>query len=123
METHFVSVRTTFPSRDSIGPNLILLRRSLFGDHSRVSAPSHGYFLQFVPSVLGNSMTNVMYLISDIYNGNKAVSNLIDKPLIEFYSHRFNLAVQESLQDYTEKFDSVYELMVTLQNLFPVAKL
>ena len=59
-----------------------------------MSSESHEELLQFVLNVFGKDLRNVICLVGDNCNTNKAFARLCDRPLVGCAAHRFNLAVQ-----------------------------
>lgn len=115
--THFIYVLAQFPLRNLDAFNRILLGVSSSEKKSRIDALSHRKCLEFVLSVFWKSLRNVMFFIENNCNRNKAAGNLFSEPLTGRHSYRFNVALQNILQKYTEIVNSVYELLAELWNL------
>lgn len=88
-----------------------------------LDSASHIYVLELVFFIFKKSFENVVRTIGDSYATNKALADLLQTPQVECFSHRFNLAVGDTLENYDDVIESVYQFSIKLQNLIPVAKL
>lgn len=100
-----------------------LLRFSQYQEESPMNVPSHVEFFKFDVSVFDKNMENVMCPVNDNCDNSKAAENMLGKPSIGCRSHRFNVAVLDILQNYSDIIDTVHGLILKLQNLDRAAKL
>lgn len=121
--THFLAVFATFPGTSEYGWSRVLLGFSPMGDEESLGATDHLEYCDFVLNVFGKSRRNVVALIGDNCSVNKAFARRFGISFIGCASHRFNLALVEFLEDYSEIVGSVTSLMKTLRNLIPSARL
>ncbi len=74
-------------------------------EESDMSSQSHMELIEYVLSIFGKNLSNVICFIGDNCNMNKSFANLCGLPLVGCYAHRFNLAVNEYL--------SVHEILLS----------
>ena len=98
--TNFVGVFASYPAANSQGYNSTLLSFSPLFFETNFTAKDHYQFLEWLLNVYGKTMSDVIAIIGDNAEVNKALSNLCEKPLIRFASHRFSLAVSLFLSDH-----------------------
>jgi len=67
--------------------------------------------------VYGKRISDISFFVGDNCNVNHCIANIAQKPLIECYSHKFNLAIEEYLMKYENILDKVHILMVKLRNI------
>ena len=121
--THYMGMFATYASKEPNGYSKILLTFSPMGEEESLGAQEHFEFATFVLELYGKTWTNVASLIGDNCPSNKAFANKARKPLVGCASHRFNLAVKDMLEDYTNLTTKVYHLMKKLRNIIHSAKL
>ena len=115
--THFVGVFAIYPAANTQGYDSALLAFSPLFSETRFTANDHYQFLEWVLSVYGKTMSDVIAIIGDNAEVNKALSNLCEKPLIGCASHRFNLAVSLFLKEHTEIIAKISDIMIKLRTL------
>ena len=112
--THFVGVFAIYPAANTQGYDSALLAFSPLFSETSFTANDHYQFLEWVLSVYGKTMSDVIAIIGDNAEVNKALSNLCEKPLIGCASHRFNLAVSLFLKEHTEIIAKISDIMIKL---------
>lgn len=95
LQTNFVCVFALLHYRDSCEYSSALLGFSPFQDKFLMDASSHIEFFMFILSLFdkNKNMENVTCLTGDKCNTNKAVADMLGKPLIIWCSQRLNMAV------------------------------
>lgn len=122
--THYVGVFASFPSNDSVRFSSRLLSFSPLGDEGSQSSREHVEFLTFqLEEVYKKSWCNVVCIVADNCNTNKAIANSVGVPLVGCASHRFNLAVEDILQEDDDFVQKIYAIMSKLRNPTLSAKL
>jgi hypothetical protein len=76
-------------------------------DESAFSAQNHRDLILFVLSIFRKSVENLICIIGDNCNVNKALADLLEIPLVGCAAHRFNLAIQKYLVNYSEIINKV----------------
>ncbi len=74
-DTHYVAMFATFPTSNENGYDKVLLAFSPFEDENTQNAQNHYDFAIFVLSVYEKTLSNVVALIGDNCNTNKAFAN------------------------------------------------
>ena len=120
---HFVALFATFPEKNEVGYSKVLLTISPLGDGTSYTSQDHYDFITYSLSVYGKTWDNIVCLIGDNCNTNKALATQARRPLVGCASHRFNLAVKDQLKDYADILSNINTLMKKLKNLIPAAKL
>lgn len=116
--THFIALFACYPTDSDPGYSTVLLAFSPLCDETQLTAQAHYDFIAWVlDSVYNKSMDNVVAIIGDNCEVNKAMCNLAGLPLIGCASHRFNLAVKKWLQQYEPVLYKVNSIMSKLKNL------
>ena len=92
--TYYVGVIANF-NNDAGLPAQILLGFSPLLVETSMSASEHLDYLNYLLTMFGKNMSNVVCLICDNCETNKALARLCRIPMIGCASHRFNLAVKE----------------------------
>ena len=110
--THFVGVFASYSAANSQGYDSALLSFSPLFSETSFTANDHYQFLEWLLSVSGKTMSDVIAIIGDNAEVNKALSNLCEKPLIGCASHRFNLAVSLFLRDHAEIINKISDIMI-----------
>ena len=113
--THFVGVFAIYPAANTQGYDSALLAFSPLFSETSFTANDHYQFLEWVLSVYGKTMSDVIAIIGDNAEVNKALSNSCEKPLIGCASHRFNLAVSLFLKEHTEIIAKISDIMIKLR--------
>ena len=121
--THYMAIFVTFPAENELGYSKILLTMSPMGDEDSLSSQEHYDFATYILKLYHKSWENVVCLVGDNCNTNKALADLAHKPLLGCASHRFNLAVKDILEEYSDVTSCVYHMMKKLKNIIPAAKL
>lgn len=62
------------------------------------NSENHLDLIEFVLELFDKDISNVICLVGDNCNTNKALADHCEKPLVGCAAHRFNLAVQDYLQ-------------------------
>lgn len=62
------------------------------------TSDNHLELIEFVLELFGKDVSDVICLVGDNCNTNKALADLCDLPLVGCAAHRFNLAVQDYLE-------------------------
>ncbi|KAI0566383.1 Ribonuclease H-like protein [Gracilaria domingensis] len=88
-----------------------------------LSADQHYSFLTFVRQLNGKMWKNVVALIGDNCDVNKATADQASSSLIGCASHRFNLAVRDEVSKDTPILMKIHKLMVKLRTLLAAAQL
>ena len=118
---HYIA---TFASYEKHGKhNCPLLSFSPLLDEECLSAPSHRDFINCTIKIFKRSTKDLLFLVCDNENTNRALSDLLDVPMIGCVSHRFNLAVKNYLKDYEITLQKIHELMKNLKILKKAAYL
>lgn len=91
-QTNYVSVFAVCPSEKHIGYSNCLLGFFSF-EEERFDASSHLTLFEFVLSDLKNSMEKVKRIIEETCKSNKSVATEMSLRLMDFHSHRSNLAI------------------------------
>jgi hypothetical protein len=71
-------------------------------DETEYTAEAHLDFFEYVLSVFGKTVGDVICLVGDNCNVNKALADLMGVPLVGCAAHRLNLAIQEYLSSHQE---------------------
>lgn len=115
--THFVGMFATFPSENTNGYEKFLLAFSPMGTEMEFTAIEHYNFIEYVLSVYKKTLENVVAIIADNCDTNKALANLCLVPMIGCASHRYNLAVKDVLVEHSDLIDKINTIMGKLKNL------
>ena len=121
--TNYLAIFATFPTRNSRIYDKRLLTFSPMGDESSLDTNEHFQFLSFVLGIYHKSWTNVLCLIGDNVNTNKALSNRVGLAFIGCASHRFNLAMRDLLFQDEALIVKVTTIMKKLRGLLFAARL
>lgn len=92
-------------------------------DKEDLSANSYMAFVDEVLLNYGKNRGNILFLVGDNCNVNKALSRKISIPLIGCASHRLNLAIDAFLAGFEPKMDQIHSLMKKLSTIKGVARL
>ena len=111
--THFMGVVARFPVDNKRGYSTRLLTLS----PTSLDTNEHFDFLTYILDVYQKSCSNVIAIIGDNCNTNKALSSKTKKPLIGRSTHRFDLAMRNILANCANA------LIVKLRGLLLGAKL
>lgn len=87
------------------------------------SADEHYSFLDFVLSVFGNSMSNVVAVVGDNCTTNLSMSRRIGPTILGYHSHLFNLFVKDFIEKHNDVVCKIVNLMKKLRFHIPAAKL
>lgn len=114
--THFLAIFAAYTDDDGVATALLAF--SPMPDETQFTAKTHYDFIAWVlESVYGKSFDNVVAIIGDNCETNKAICNMCKLPLIGCASHRFNLAVKLFLEPYDPILNKVNILMGRLKGL------
>ena len=81
------------------------------------AASTHKDLLDWVSELYGKTLDNVVAIIGDNAEVNKALANLCGKPLIGCASHRFNLAIKVILKEQEHLIGRIQDINVKLKSL------
>lgn len=73
--------------------------------------------------LFGKSLDNLSFIVADNASVNKSLSDLLNVPFIGCASHRFNLAVNQHLEQYESVIEVVHKLMIKLKTIKQAGKL
>jgi len=119
--THYVGVFASYLENDT--RTHVLLGFSPLLEETSLGASQHFEYLNFILNLYGKSFNNVVCIIADNCETNKALSRLCKVPMIGCASHRFNLAVTEYLSPFSSILNKVHSLMTKLKTVKLSAKL
>lgn len=122
-DTHFVGIYATFMDEAKECFDKVLLALSPLEDETDLGAVEHKRMLEWVLSVFGKDLSNVVALIGDNVSTNKALALLVGCGFVGCASHRFNLAVKDLIGQEWALVEVVQKVMLKLRNLIPAAKL
>jgi hypothetical protein len=88
-------------------------------DETEYTAQRHAELIEYVLRVFQKSTANLICIVGDNCNVNKALADILGVPLIGCAAHRFNLAVQEYLTKYDALLNKVAACMRDLCIMFP----
>lgn len=117
MQTHIAYVFSLFPSKDSDWYGRALFGFLKFRDEIGIDASSQVEFFVFVLSVFDKNMESLTAAISDNCITYKSVADMLGEYFLGCYSHKFIQAVQDILKKYSKIKDTVYGLILKIQNL------
>jgi hypothetical protein len=80
-------------------------------DETEYTAQRHAELIEYVLRVFQKSTANLICVVGDNCNVNKALADILGVPLIGCAAHRFNLAVQEYLTKYDALLNKVVASM------------
>lgn len=119
--THFVAVFACY-SVDGDAKYPLIAISPLF-DETNFGAESHKAFLGDLLELFGKSLDNLSFIVADNASVNKSLSDLLNVPFIGCASHRFNLAVNQHLEQYESVIEVVHKLMIKLKTIKQAGKL
>ncbi|EGZ08115.1 hypothetical protein PHYSODRAFT_526629, partial [Phytophthora sojae] len=111
---HYVVVFGVFCKNGKLEQPLLAIAPMGEGD---LTAPAHCAFITRVFEKYNQSLESLAFLIGDNCATNRAAATRLEVPLIGCASHRFNLAVNKYLEDYTEEVSVVSALMQALPTI------
>ena len=106
---HYIATFATFDKQPENKP--ILLAFSPLDDEQDLTAMSIYDLLVDTNDFYGKSLENLLFIVSDNCSTNQAIGNHTTVPFIGCASHRFNLAVQQYLEEHKELLGKIHELM------------
>ena len=121
--THYAAIYACFPAKNELGYQYCLLGFGPYEDETKLGTAELHEYISFTLSVYDKSWSNVTCLIGDNCSVNKAVANLVGCPFVGCASHRFNLAVQDYINEHSTEVQMVNDLMKKFKYLIPAAKL
>ena len=86
-------------------------------DETDLGSEMHADYIKQTLSLFGKSLENVIFVVGDNATVNQKLARILEKPLIGYASHRFNLAVSKVLQPQEPILKKVNELMKKLSSL------
>ena len=108
---HYIALVAVFNEEISHSTKFILLSMTEITGHD-CSALSHQTHIEAKLLSYGIEMKNVLFLVADNCNTNKALSRIANIPMIGCASHRLNLACKLMLEEYSEELKLIHEFMV-----------
>jgi hypothetical protein len=87
-------------------------------DETEYTAQRHAELIEYVLRVFQKSTANLICIVGDNCNVNKALADILGVPLIGCAAHRFNLAVQEYLTKYDTLLNKVVAYRSSVETLF-----
>lgn len=122
---HFIGLFVSYPGPEpGSSPKIHLLRFAPLLDSTSFTAVAHKEFIQEACDYYKIPLSKVVCLIGDNCSTNKALANLLKKPLVGCRSHRLNIAVEAfvvSLLD--SEVRKITALMTKLKTLKGAGKL
>lgn len=119
--THYLGVYAVHVNNNCVEKYLIAF--SPLSDETNLSAINHHEFISYVLKLFGKSWNNVTCITADNAAVNKAIADVAQCHFVGCASHRYNLAVNDVLQQHDSVIQRVMRLMRKLQDLLPAAKL
>jgi hypothetical protein len=113
---HFVALFARFLNEDDEVEE-ILLTCSPLDDESDLGAESHAQFIMDTLELYGKNKEDILFICGDNASTNQAIANILAKPFIGCYSHKFNLAMQKLFIVYEEYIESIAEAMKMLKGV------
>eukprot|EP00918_Siedleckia_nematoides_P040195 GHVU01087242.1.p1 GENE.GHVU01087242.1~~GHVU01087242.1.p1 ORF type:complete len:275 (-),score=45.80 GHVU01087242.1:752-1576(-) len=107
--THYLAIIASFMGKDK--REEVLLAMGPLLDEEELDAPEHIEFLSESLKVYGKAVDDVVALVGDNCNVNKAISHQTGVALIGCGSHKFNLSVTEWLEEKKERSEAVVEVV------------
>ena len=121
--THYIALFVTFTNDETRKVEKILLAFSPFQRETSLNADAHIEFIEFVKSVFGKSLDNIVAIIADNCSVNRSISTKLCIGFIGCSSHRYNLFVKSFIMEYEQIIEKVRKLMKKLSNPVPAGKL
>ena len=106
---HYIATFAMFDGQPEDKP--ILLAFSPVDDEQDLTAMSIYDFLVDTNDFYGKSLKNILFIVSDNCSTNQAIAKHTTLSFIGCASHRFNLAVQQYLEEHKELLGKIHELM------------
>lgn len=121
-DTKYLCLFASFsaPTANLFGTSFLVF--SPMDDETNLGVEEHCKLLKFSLVVYSKNMINVLFLIGDTCNGNKAVSHRLSLPFIGYLYHRFNVDVSHILDNYYSSIKQVRSIIMKRKNLIPAAK-
>lgn len=123
IDSHYMGMFATFPSDNKDGFKKLLLAFSPFEDETSQNSDQHIQFCNFVLTLYNKTLDNVVALIGDNCSTNKAFARKADRKFVGCYSHRFNLAVKDVLNESKDELEKVRKIMIKLRTPIAAGKL
>ncbi|EGZ29945.1 hypothetical protein PHYSODRAFT_248863 [Phytophthora sojae] len=111
---HYVALFGVFCKNGKLEQPLLAIEAMGEGD---LTAPTHCAFITRVFEKYNQSLESLAFLIGDNCATNRTTATRLEVPLIGCASHRFNLAVNKYLEDYTDEVSAVSALMQVLRTI------
>ncbi len=90
---------------------------SPISDEFRLDTNEYTQFLVYILTHYDLSWANIVCLIGEICNTNRSIVNLVNLPLINCASKRFQLALRDIMNNASELIHEVHKIMVKLRGL------
>lgn len=120
-DDHFVGIFACYSTKET-GPCAVLLSLSeMIGEG--FTAETHKNHILSVLAAYGKSIDNVLCVVGDNCNTNKALAVQLNVPLLGCYSHRLNLHVKKMIADKADLVKKVEDLMIALRTSTMLQKL
>lgn len=118
--THaFNCVFAVFACLESSGVLKCHMGSFTFEEGESLDAASHKTFLKFELSAFDKTLKSVLCLVSKKRHENKALADILEKPLLKCFRHLYSLAVRDISKVREVPFEFMYRFMVKLRNLIP----
>jgi len=92
-------------------------------DETNETAQNHSDFICFVLNIFGKSIDNVIALLGDNCNTNKAIADNLNVGFVGYASHRFNIFVKTMIENEETLMESIREIMKKVTHPVTAAKL
>jgi len=121
LQTHFLGVYATFPSRSPTGYSKILLGFSPFESEQSTNADAHIDYFEFVLKLFDKEFSNVTAIVGDNCSVNHSIATKIghvsNTGFIGCASHRYNLALKNLITKHASEVsvEKVRNLMKSLR--------
>jgi hypothetical protein len=112
--THFIAIYAIYPGDNGQRVSRLLSFQPPL-DEGNFTAQSHYELMESTLNRVNKQPSNVIFLVGDNCNVNKAVADLFGVPLLGCASHRFNLGMQRMYQQYEPLLNRVNDLMKKLK--------
>ncbi len=114
--THFIGVFASFACDNPNGYETVLLCFSPKINERSFTAQDHKEFIEFTLSLYDKNLNNVVAIIGDNAEVNRATSRLCKIPIIGCSSHKLHLAITQYLCRYQDLLDKVNGIMCKLRS-------
>lgn len=122
-DTHFVGIYASIPDRSQNGYKTILLAFAPLDDETSQDANYHFDYTKWVLEYYQSSFENVTAMTGDNCSTNLSFATKAQAKFVGCASHRFNLAVQDLIEESEAPLQKVNQLMKKLKAPIAAAKL